>query len=105
MQAGPAFNDAGEVIGITTFGTDTAGFNFFVPINTVMEFVNSVGVKPQSSLFDKLWAEALDTYDAGKRDTVYKLQSALNIMPNEPHALRLMAASEKCAQEGGWCAA
>ncbi len=101
-SGGPAFNDAGEVIGMTTFGTDTAGFNFFVPINTVMEFVNSVGVKPQSSLFDKLWAEALDTYDAGKCETAKgKLQSVLNIMPNEPDALRLMAASEKCAQEEG----
>jgi len=101
-SGGPAFNDAGEVIGIATFGPEVAGFNFFVPINTALEFVHSVGVKPESGLFDKLWADALDTYDAGKCNSAKgKLQSVLNIMPNEPDALGLMRASEKCANEEG----
>ena len=39
---------------------------FFVPVNTAMEFVRSVGAAPQSGLFNSLWAEALDTYDEGK---------------------------------------
>ena len=40
-SGGPAFNEAGEVIGIATFGSakEVAGFNFFVPINTGLEFV------------------------------------------------------------------
>jgi len=102
-SGGPAFNDAGEAIGVATFGPkDVAGFNFFVPINTAMEFVNQVGVKPESSLFNKLWATALDTYDAGQCQTAKtQLQSVLNIMPNNPDALRLMQASEKCASEEG----
>jgi S1-C subfamily serine protease len=103
-SGGPAFNAAGEVIGIATFGPAAyvAGFNFFVPVNTAIEFVNQVGVKPESGLFNRLWASALNTYDAGKCQSAKgKLQSVLNIMPNEPDALSLMQASEKCAAEEG----
>lgn len=102
-SGGPAFNDANQVIGIATFKSGTeVGYNFFVPINTAMEFVNATGTKPESGLFNQLWATALDSYDAGKCQTAKKeLQSVLNIMPNEPDALRLMAGSETCiAQEG-----
>jgi len=102
-SGGPAFNDANEVIGIATFkSTAEAGYNFFVPINTAMEFVNSTGTKAESGLFNQLWATALDSYDGGKCQAAKKqLQSVLNIMPNEPDALRLMAASEKCIAEEG----
>jgi len=103
-SGGPAFNAAGEVIGIATFGPAAyvAGFNFFVPVNTAIEFVNQVGVKPESGLFNRLWASALNTYDAGKCQSAKgKLQSVLNIMPNEPDAISLMQASEKCAAEEG----
>jgi serine protease Do len=101
-SGGPAFNDAGEVIGIATFGPEVAGLNFFVPINTAMEFVNQVGTKPEQGLFDSLWQEALDTYDAGKCETSKKkLDDVLRIMPNEPDATRLFAAAEACAAEEG----
>jgi serine protease Do len=101
-SGGPAFNDAGEVIGIATFGPEVAGLNFFVPINTAMEFVNQVGAKPEQGLFDSLWQDALDTYDAGKCETSKKkLDDVLRIMPNEPDATRLFAAAESCAAEEG----
>jgi S1-C subfamily serine protease len=101
-SGGPAFNETGEVIGIATFGPEVAGFNFFVPINTAMEFVKSVGAAPESGLFDNLWQEALDTFDAGKFETAKKkLDDVLRIMPNEPDATRLFAAAELgAAQEG-----
>jgi hypothetical protein len=67
-----------------------------------MEFVNAAGAKPDSGLFNQLWARALDSYDAGKcTDAKGQLQSVLNIMPNEPDAVRLMTASEKCIAEEG----
>jgi S1-C subfamily serine protease len=101
-SGGPAFNEAGEAIGIATFGPEVAGFNFFVPINTAMEFVNQVGTKPEQGLFDSLWKEALDTYDAGKCETSKKkLDDVLRIMPNEPDATRLFAAAESCAADEG----
>ena len=99
-SGGPAFNDNAEVIGIATFGPEVAGFNFFVPINTALEFVHQVGVNPESGMFNQLWAAGLDNYDSGKcfaaRDN---LQSVLNIMPNEPDALRLMVGAEKCIKD------
>jgi len=102
-SGGPAFNANGEVIGIATFGPEVAGFNFFVPINTAMEFINQVGVKPDSSLFNQIWAASLDAYDAGKcQSAKSKLQGVLNVMPNEPDAFRLLQASEKCIAEEGF---
>ena len=103
-SGGPAFNDASEVIGISTFGPEVAGFNFFVPVNTAMEFVRSVGATPQSGLFNSLWAEALDTYDAGKCVTATsKFDDVLRIMPNEPNAKRLAAQAQACiAVEPFW---
>ena len=102
-SGGPAFNEANEVIGITTFkSTDESGFNFFVPINTAIIFVNEAGVKPESGLFNQLWTTALDSFDAGNcQDAKKLLQSVLNIVPNLPDALRLMTASEKCIADEG----
>jgi S1-C subfamily serine protease len=103
-SGGPAFNYQGDAIGIGTYGSEgsVAGFNFFVPINTALEFVRQVGAKPEQGLFDSLWADALDTYDAGKCETSKeKLDDVLRIMPNEPDATRLYAAAEGCAASEG----
>jgi len=98
-SGGPAFNEAGEVIGIATFGSakEVAGFNFFVPINTGWEFVRQAGTQPESGLFNQLWAQALDLYDAGKCTSAKeKFTDVLRIMPNQPDAQRLMAAASAC---------
>ena len=103
-SGGPAFNDAGEAVAIATFGNEgeVAGFNFFVPINTALEFVHQVGVAPETGLFNRLWIEALDTYDVGKCETAKsKLQNVLNIMPNEPDAMRMMSSASACADKEG----
>src|SRR5215831_2163018 len=98
-SGGPAFNEAGEVIGIATFGSakEVAGFNFFVPINTGWEFVRQAGTQPETGLFNQLWAQALDLYDEGKCSSAKeKFTDVLRILPNEPDAQRLMAASSAC---------
>jgi S1-C subfamily serine protease len=103
-SGGPAFNEAGEVIGIATFGSakEVAGFNFFVPINTGWEFVRQAGTEPQSGLFNQLWAQALDLYDTGKCTTAKeKFTDVLRILPNEPDAQRLMAAASACESTPG----
>ena len=101
-SGGPAFNAAGEVIGIATFGPEEAGFKFFVPINTGIEFVRQTGTGPASGLFNKLWTQALDTYDAGKCQAAKaEFDDVLRIMPNEPNAVRLAAASAACAAAEG----
>jgi serine protease Do len=100
-SGGPAFNAAGEVIGIATYGTEreVAGFNFFVPINTAMEFVRQAGAAPESGAFDSAWSNALDAYQAGKWDTAKGyIADALNFMPNLPEALRLQTAAAQNAR-------
>jgi serine protease Do len=95
-SGGPGFNAAGEVIGIATYATEreVAGFNFFVPINTAMEFVRQAGAAPESGAFDTAWSNALDAYQAGKWDTAKGyISDALNFMPNLPEALRLQTAA------------
>jgi serine protease Do len=95
-SGGPGFNAAGEVIGIATYATEreVAGFNFFVPINTAMEFVRQAGAAPEAGAFDTAWSNALDAYQAGKWDTAKGyLSDALNYMPNLPEALRLQTAA------------
>ncbi len=103
-SGGPGFNAAGEVVGIATYATEreVAGFNFFVPINTAMEFVRQAGATPESGAFDTAWSNALDAYQAGKWDTAKGyLSDALNFMPGLPEALRLQtAAAQNVRLEG-----
>ena len=102
-SGGPAFSGDGEVVGIATYATgrEVAGFNFFVPINTAMEFVRQAGATPESGAFDKAWSSALDAYQAGNWDTAKgHLSDALTLMPDEPDALRLQSvASQKARAE------
>jgi serine protease Do len=103
-SGGPAFNATGDVIGIATYATDreVAGFNFFVPINTAMEFVRQAGAAPEPGAFDSAWSNALDAYQAGKWDTAKGyISDTLNFMPNLPEALRLQtAAAQNVRSEG-----
>jgi serine protease Do len=91
-SGGPAFDPDGKVIGIATYGNEEqiAGFNFFVPINTALEFVRQAGAEPQTGEFDKTWRSALDAYAQGDWGTAHRLlNDVLSMMPNEPDAIRL----------------
>ncbi len=96
-SGGPAFNENGEVIGIATFGTEAAGFNFLVPINTAMEFVRETGVAPEAGPFDPLWSRALDLYDEGKcKASISEFDNALQMMPGLPDASQYRNMASKC---------
>jgi S1-C subfamily serine protease len=96
-SGGPAVDEQGEAIGIVTFGSpnmqtggEVAGLNFLLPMNTAMEFVRETGIAPQAGLFNQLWFQALDLYDAGKdRKAIAKFDEVLRLVPNQPDALRL----------------
>ena len=91
-SGGPAFDPDGKAVGIATYVNEkeVAGFNFFVPINTALEFVRQAGAEPQSGEFDKTWDNALDAYEQGDWATAHRLfNDVLNMMPNEPDAIRL----------------
>jgi S1-C subfamily serine protease len=109
-SGGPAFDPDGKAIGIATFGAQEAsGFNFFVPINTAMEFVRQAGAPPESGSFDATWhgaLEAMGTHHWSKAHAL--IEDALEIMPGEPDAerLRVVAAREEQTEVpmGPWIA-
>ncbi len=91
-SGGPAFDASDKAIGIATLGSQAAGFNFLVPINTAMEFVRQAGAEPQHDigLFDKTWREALDAYQNKQWSKAHQLaNSALEMMPGEPQVIQL----------------
>jgi serine protease Do len=105
-SGGPAFDPDGKAIGIATFGAQEAsGFNFFVPINTAMEFVHQAGAPPESGSFDATWHAALDAMAAHRWSRAHELIGhVLEIMPGEPDAVRLqiIAAQEEQKEVPMW---
>lgn len=106
-SGGPAFDDNGQVIGVATYTLNKAdgavsGLNFFVPINTVMEFVRQAGAPPERGAFDEMWKRALDAYAGKHWYTAHALMgSVLEMMPNQPDALKLqLQAAENLREEG-----
>ena len=102
-SGGPAFDEGGKVIGITTMGTEP-GYNFLVPMSTAMEFVHQAGVEPQRGAFDKLWSQALDAYYNKEWTKAHGLLTeALEMFPNQPDARRLQAqAAANIPFESSW---
>jgi serine protease Do len=93
-SGGPAFNDAGQVIGIATAGAEVQGFNFLVPINTAMEFVRQAGVQGERGPFIEHWSQALELYDDGEyRKSITEFDNVLQFMPDLPDAKKYRAAA------------
>jgi serine protease Do len=93
-SGGPAFDANGQVIGIATFSTGASGINFFVPIDTAMEFVRQAGSTPERGPFDKLWLDALDAYAGQHWSKAHELMgNVLEMMPDQPDAKRLQLQS------------
>lgn len=108
-SGGPSFNDQGEVIGVNTFGSVdqgtgefVQGMNFCIPVEVAMEFIKRNNITPEAGVANKLWAEALELLDAGKRkDAAGRLRKLNDIAPGHPYVSELLAEIEKQAAEGG----
>ena len=95
-SGGPAFDGAGQVIGIATFGKTEPGYNFLVPISTAREFVRQAGAEPERGAFDKKWHDALDAFSNEEWSTAHSLlNDVLEMMPNQPEAQRLQLQAAK----------
>lgn len=102
-SGGPAVDEQGHVVAIVTFGSldaqtggEVAGLNFLLPINTAMEFVRETGIAPEAGVFNQLWFEGLDLYDAGKnKKAIAKFDEVLRIVPNQPDAQRLQTQAQE----------
>ena len=98
-SGGPAFDAEGRVIGVATYSLkEGAQLNFFVPVDTAMEFVRSAGAPPERGPFDERWHSALEAYAAQKWSTAHeRMAGVLEIMPGQPDAKRLQMAAAQNA--------
>jgi S1-C subfamily serine protease len=92
-SGGPAFDEKGNVIGIATWAlTDASSLNFFIPIDTAMEFVHQAGAPPERGVFDKQWHDALDAYYNQRWSEAHdKFSSVLETLPKLPDAQKYAA--------------
>ena len=114
-SGGPACNEDGEVIGISTFGSlasdsytgapkEVAGFNFLVPIDTAKEFIDDAGVKYNlSSKFKEKYDLALESvWDKKWYDAKEYIGSALIFLQNQPDLIKLRQIVEGKISDMGW---
>jgi serine protease Do len=97
-SGGPAFNIDGQVIGVATFISTTAegdqaiqGFNFLIPVETVHEFAQKIGLVPTAdSPFMQRWDEAVDRFFKREyRGAIRAVDEADRLAPGFPD-LRLL---------------
>jgi len=102
-SGGPAINDKGEVIGLTTFGSrnEVQGFNFLVASSTLMKFVKEAKADTAPSGTSKAWHKALDEfwqqdYDAAIPD----FEEVLSQFPTHSEAPRFLKDARTFKKEG-----
>ncbi|MDR7855978.1 trypsin-like peptidase domain-containing protein [Tissierella sp.] len=106
-SGGPLFNEAGEVIGINTFGmldqnsgAQVAGMNFAVPISVVNQFLNEINVKPIESQFTTQYKKALSFFQGEKYSEALDILRGLNeTNPGYPVVAELLAEARSLADQ------
>lgn len=89
-SGGPALDQKGHVVGIATFQikdsdeeSGQSSANFVVPNDVIREFLTSANIKPQRSLFNVKYEEALQEYEQEYYTDALKLfQEADRLVPN-----------------------
>jgi hypothetical protein len=101
-SGGPVIDEKGNIIGLLTFRGDTVngqevqGFNFAVPSETIMEFVNQSGAKNEIGDVDKLYREGLELYWGGYyKDALAKFEQVQRLNSNHSEIKKLITDSEQ----------
>jgi len=89
-SGGPAFDMAGEVIGLATFistsleGDESIqGFNFLIPIDTIQAMAEQLGLTPSTdSAFTRAWDQTVAAFIAGNyQEAITHAEAADQIVP------------------------
>ena len=90
-SGGPAVNQNGDVVGISTWGhTDAEAIKFLVPINLAKEMLGAAKIAPNADgEFNRFYRAALDeAYDGRWVDAQRDLDRAAKLFPNSPDLIR-----------------
>jgi S1-C subfamily serine protease len=100
-SGGPAFDAEGRVVGVATYTAEEAsGLNFFVPVDTALEFVRQAGAPPERGPFDQAWHDALEAYADQHWSKAHDLMaSVLEMRPNLPDAKKLQMQAAQAAKD------
>ncbi len=90
-SGGPALNEDGEVIGITTAGTTSQGggqFGFIIPTTVVNEYIHQANVRPSQSREQLDYVKALDLIDQSHYKAARKELAKVDAeAPNNPYTV------------------
>ena len=106
-SGGPALNAKGEVIGVASMGSLgeagqlVAGFNFLVPSNLVMNYLNENGVQNKGGTVDETYRRGLGYYFAGAyASAIADFEAAKRMFPFHWHADELIVDSQNALNRG-----
>ena len=102
-SGGPVFNEAGEAIGIATFGkVDPAtggkveGVNFVIPMGVVDEFLNDADVEPAPSEISQLYQKGVDQFKTEKfRQALETFRQVSELNPSYPYVQTYLSKTQK----------
>ena len=107
-SGGPVMNEAGEVIGLATFGSidqqrgqEVQGMNFIVPTTIVKEFIKKADVDPEMSDISLAYEEAMDLFDQSRfKKALVKFNEVKDMNGSFPFIDKMIADTEKNIDKG-----
>lgn len=91
----PVLDESSHVVGIATIqSSKAAGFNYFIPVEIIEEFLRKANVEPRRGVLDQLYEVAVvNFWNERYYSALSKLRHVLDIRPNHPTAVELLARS------------
>jgi S1-C subfamily serine protease len=106
-SGGPVFNEAGEAIGIATFGSidpnsgaKVEGVNFVIPMNVVSEFLAEANVEPTLSDISQLYQKGVTQFEAEQYQRALKtFRQVSELNPDYPYVQSYLSKTQARVSE------